>query len=34
LILTIHSSSEKPFTNTPHLNPLPVSGARQRSTQH
>jgi hypothetical protein len=34
LILTIHSSSEKPVTNTPHLNPLPVSGARQRSAQH
>ena len=29
LILTIDSPSEKPFTNTPHLNPLPVSGARR-----
>ena len=34
LILNINSSSEKPFTNTPHLNPLPVSGARQRSAEH
>ena len=29
LIITL--SSEKPFTNAPHLNPLPVSGARRRS---
>jgi hypothetical protein len=28
------SSSEKPFKDTPHLNPLPVSGARRRSAQH
>ena len=34
LILIINSSSEKPFTNTPHLNPLPVSGARRRSAHH
>jgi hypothetical protein len=34
LVLTINLSSEKPFTNTPHLNPLPVSGARRRSAQH
>jgi len=34
LLLTINSSSEKPLTNTPHLNPLPVGGARQRSAQH
>ena len=31
LILIINLSSEKPFSNAPHLNPLPVSGARRRS---
>jgi len=28
-ILTIDTSSEKPFADTPHLNPLPASGARR-----
>ena len=34
LVLTINACSEKPYTHTPHLNPLPVSGARRRSARH
>jgi hypothetical protein len=33
-ILAIKASSEKPFTDAPHLNPLPASGARRRSARH
>ena len=33
LILAINSSSEKPFTNTPHLNPLPLSKGRGGALQ-
>ena len=31
--LAINASSEKPFADTPHLNPLPVTWARRRSAQ-
>src|SRR5215211_2797074 len=34
LVLTTSARSEKPFTHTPHLNPLPASGARRRSARH
>ena len=34
LVLTINACSKKPYTHTPHLNPLPVSGARRRSARH
>jgi hypothetical protein len=34
LILIINSSSEKPFSNTPHLNPLPASGERRSNGRH
>ena len=33
LTRTINASSEKPFADTPHLNPLPATVARRRSAQ-
>jgi len=32
--LAINASSEKPFADTPHLNPLPATGARRRSATY